>query len=365
MSAVDKLSIGYAPYTSDFSSSGDKRRFVFYANSRAIDFEIAKPENEYDIVFVTHGADITVWSKYDKSKAVIVYELVDSYLATPVFSFYGLFRGVAKYLSGKYKYCQFNQKKSIESMCRRADIVICSTEEQKNQIRRYCDDVRIILDVKSEYHNHRMTLQPELKNNEINIAWEGVPHNIKSFTVIRDALSILSKQYQINLHLITALKYKKYMNKYVTKHTINEVKKYIDINNVYLYQWNELTVSHISSACDFAVIPIDSNDTMDNGKPEDKLFIFWLMGLPTVVSETPAHLRAMKGAGLSMACSSTNDWVSTIKEIVDNKTKRNQSAKKGFDYATHVNSEERTISLWDDLFEDIKRFHNLRRRPPA
>ena len=67
MSEVDNLSIGYAPYSSDFSSSGDRRRFVYYANSRAIDFEIAKPENEYDIVFVTHGADITVWSKYDKS----------------------------------------------------------------------------------------------------------------------------------------------------------------------------------------------------------------------------------------------------------------------------------------------------------
>jgi hypothetical protein len=228
MSVVDNLSIGYAPYSSDFSAPGDRRRFVYYANSKAIDFEIAKPENEYDIVYVTDGADITLWSRYDKSKAVIVYDLIDSYLATPVLSFYGLFRGLAKYLSGKHKYCQLNQKKSIESMCKRADIVICSTEEQKNHIRRYCDDVRIILDVKSEYHNYRMTLQPELKNNELNIAWEGVPHNVKSFAVIREALSILSKQYQINLHLMTALKYKKYMNKYVTKHTINEVKKYIN-----------------------------------------------------------------------------------------------------------------------------------------
>ena len=365
MSEVNNLSIGYAPYSSDFSAPGDRRRFVYYANSKAIDFQIAKPENEYDIVYVTYGADITLWSKYDKSKAVIVYELIDSYLAWPVFSFYGLFRGLAKYLSGKHKYCELNHKKSIELMCRRADIVICSTEEQKNDIRRYCDDVRIILDVKSMYHNHRMTLQPELKNNVLNIAWEGVPGNIKSFTVIRDALSILSKQYQINLHLITALKYKKYMNKYVTKHTINEVKKYIDINinNVYLYQWNELTVSHISSACDFAIIPIDLDNTpffanaFDKGKPEDKLLIFWLMGLPAVVSETPPHLRAMKGAGVSMACSSTNDWVSTIKDIVDNKTKRNQSAKKGFAYASRVNSEERIISLWDDLFEDIERIY--------
>jgi uncharacterized protein (UPF0218 family) len=58
-----------------------------------------------------------------------------------------------------------------------------------------------------------------------------------------------------------------------------------------------------------------------------------------------------------MACSSTNDWVSTIKDIVDNKTKRNQSAKKGFAYASRVNSEERIISLWDDLFEDIERIY--------
>ena len=101
---------------------------------------------------------------------------------------------------------------------------------------------------------------------------------------------------------------------------------------------------------------------MDNGKPEDKLLIFWLMGLPVVVSENPAHLRAMKGAGVSMACSSTNDWVSTIKDIVENKTKRDQSAKKGFAYASRVISVEAIMSLWDDLFEDIKLLHNSRRR---
>ena len=71
---------------------------------------------------------------------------------------------------------------------------------------------------------------------------------------------------------------------------------------------------------------------------------------------------AMKGAGVSMECNSTNDWVGTIKDIVDNKTKRNQSAEKGFAYASRVNSEEATMSLWDDLFEDIERCHNPRRR---
>jgi glycosyltransferase involved in cell wall biosynthesis len=351
---LNNFRIGYVSHSSDFSSPTDRRRFVHYAKNRGINFEIAKPENEYDIVYVTHGtSDITLWSKYDKSKAIVIYEIIDSYLATPGLSFLGLFRGVMKYLSGQHKYCVFNYKKSVELMCKRADVVVCSSKEQKDSIRRYCDNVYIILDVKTMYCNYKKVEQSQPTSSVLNIAWEGLPHNIKSFAVIREALSILSKQYQINLHLITALKYKKYMNKYVTKHTINEVKKYIDINNVYLYQWNELTVSHIASACDFAVIPINSNDPMDNGKPEDKLLIFWLMGLPTVVSETPAHLRAMSDAGLSMSCGSTNDWVSAIRNIADNESNRNQTAKKGFDYASRVNSEEKIMSSWDNMFSSV------------
>ena len=143
------------------------------------------------------------------------------------------------------------------------------------------------------------------------------------------------------------------MNKYVTKHTINEVKKYIEINNVHLYQWNELTVSHIASTCDFAIIPINAKDPMDNGKPEDKLLIFWLMGLPTVVSETPAHLMAMSAAGLSMSCASTNDWVSAIRNLADNASSRNQAAKKGFMYASDVSNEEKMMSSWDNMFNFV------------
>jgi len=349
-SRLSNFHIGYTPYSEDFLHSGDRRRFVWYAKNRGINFEIANPENKYDIVYVTHGADITSWSKYNKSKAIVIYELVDSYLALPSFSFTGLFRGVVKYLSGQYKYCIFNHKKSIELMCRRADIVICSTKEQENLISQYCDNVHIILDAKTMYCNYKKVEKSQPISNELNIAWEGMPHNIKSFAVIREALSILSKQYQINLHLITALKYKKYMNRYITKYTVNEVNKHIDINNVNLYQWNELTVSHICSTCDFAIIPINSNDPMDNGKPEDKLLIFWLMGLPTVVSKTPSHLSAMSAAGLSMSCGSTNDWVSAIKNIADNESNRNQAAKKGFIYASHVSSEEKIMSLYDDMF---------------
>ena len=350
---LNNFHIGYAPHSADFLHSGDRRRFVWYAKNRGVNFEIANPENLYDIVYVTHSSDITLWSKYDKSKAVVIYELVDSYLALTTFSFTGLFRGVVKYFSGQYKYCVLNHKKSIELMCRRADVVICSTKEQKDHIEQYCDNVYIILDAKTMYCNYKKIEKYQPLGSELNIAWEGMPHNIKSFAVISEALSILSKQYQINLHLITALKYKKYMNRYITKYTVNEVEKHIDIKNVNLYQWNELTVSHIASTCDLAVIPINSNDPMDKGKPEDKLLIFWLMGLPTVVSETPAHLMAMSAAGLSMSCATTNDWVNVISNLAENASTRNEAAKKGFMYASDVSNEEKMMSSWDNMFSFV------------
>ena len=99
---LNNFHIGYAPHSNDFQMPGDRRRFVYYAKKKGINFEIASPSKEYDIVYVTHGADISIWSQYNKSEAIVIYELIDSYLSVPFFSFSGLFKGLAKYFSGEY-----------------------------------------------------------------------------------------------------------------------------------------------------------------------------------------------------------------------------------------------------------------------
>ena len=78
------------------------------------------------------------------------------------------------------------------------------------------------------------------------------------------------------------------------------------------------------------------------------------MGIPTIVSSTPAHLRAMSEAGLSMHCENTNDWVELIEYMINNKEARIDSAQKGFTHASYINSEERILSLWDDLFNFVE-----------
>ena len=63
---------------------------------------------------------------------------------------------------------------------------------------------------------------------DINIVWEGYPHNLKSFVEIGDTISKLRRSYKVNMHLITSVKYNKYMNRMGKKYTVDEVEKATD-----------------------------------------------------------------------------------------------------------------------------------------
>ena len=44
------MRVGYAPYDASLSGPADRRRFPFYAERRGIQFELADPSREYDLV---------------------------------------------------------------------------------------------------------------------------------------------------------------------------------------------------------------------------------------------------------------------------------------------------------------------------
>ena len=125
---LKQLRIGYVPLSRNLDKPGDRRRFVYYARSRNLPFEIAKPAEKYDVVVVSQSADLSIWSEYDKGGAKIVYDFIDSYLAVPRNSVKGRLRGFAKYISGQSRRPRLNHWKALESMCARADAVICTTQ---------------------------------------------------------------------------------------------------------------------------------------------------------------------------------------------------------------------------------------------
>ena len=153
---------------------------------------------------------------------------IEKFLVMAVCYKKGIFRGLAKYISGQYKYLQLNHWKTIQSMCQRADAVACTTLEQKQDILPFCPNVHLILDIKSMYNQ----VKKDYSAGEVfNLAWEGLPHSINSFHEIRPVLSYLKKKHKIALHMVTALEFGQFMGKYWKRNNFNRLFFYFCIIN--------------------------------------------------------------------------------------------------------------------------------------
>lgn len=347
------LRIGYVPASDSFLAPADRRRFIFYAKKRNIKFEVAKPSNTYDLVILTQRADLSVWNKYPKGKTKIIYESTDSYFAVPRSNIKGKLRGLSKYLTGQHRYLQFNYKKSIENMYYLADAVICSTELQKKMILPFCPNVHVILDFQDNDIN---MVKTDYSNNfGFNFVWEGLASSGIPLKILRDILEPFYNRQRIALHLITDIIYYRYHNLYRKCHTFEEIKRIFktDSQEVYLYQWNNRMFSKISCACDLALIPIPLNDPFQAGKPENKLILFWRMGIPTLASATPAYERVMQKSSLPMSCKTISEWHIAIDKYMRDENARKHAGETAKRFAENNYGEDVTLKRWDDLLYSL------------
>jgi hypothetical protein len=346
---LSDLRIGYSPHSYDLCALGDRGRFCYFAKKNNIKYEIADPSKTYDLVVVTSSGDLTIWSKYLKGNAKIIYDQVDSYQAVSNYDLRGILRGTGKYFSGKHYYLQLDYRKSIEDMSQRADAIVCATNEQKKDFQRYCKNVHVILDV------HTSIIRDIKKDyspgKPFNLVWEGLPENLRSFYEIRDVLNSINSHQEINLHILSNLEYYQYLKKYRKKNTLDICKKIF--NRTFLYDWNELTASKIITTCDMALIPISVRESLAFAKPENKLLLFWRMGMPTIVAATPAYERVMKRANLDMSCQTDSEWHEKILKYMDDESLRHEVGEKGIAFTNEYCSAEQTVNLWSKAIQSV------------
>lgn len=353
MSVVDidwnKLRVAYAPFDPSLRAPGDRRRFAFYARARGIEFELASPDGEYDIVVLSSVADITRWNRPRRSRPKIVYDLIDSYLALPPTSLKSRLRGPAKFLAGEIAKPTLNYHRAIERMCSQADVVICSTAEQREMIQQFCGNVHVILDHHGELGDGRKTSYEN--KGTINIAWEGLPQNLTGFGQIKSALRDLQHSHNLAFHLVTDLEFAQFARRFRTRRT-DELASSL-FHNYSLHQWDTRTVAELITACDIAVIPLDLNDPLARGKPENKLLLLWSLGMPVITSATPAYSRAMERAGLSMVCESPADWSQQLNAYANSEQLRREAGEAGRRYVETHHARETLLERWDAVFASI------------
>ena len=357
-----ELNIGYVPMNDASYHPFDLKNFIFFARKRKLNVEIFRPDKEYDLIVLSPKADLSIWSQFPRGNTKIIFCLVDSYLALEKWGLKNVFRGLGKFLSGEQKYLKWDYLKALIETCERADGMICTTEEQKKIILNYCTNVHIILEF--NFNIARCDKKNYANDSEIKIAWEGRPENIEALREIKGPLIKLNKTHKLSLHVITDLEYKKYTNKFFNVSVINQIKKIFgdefQLNTVtgnsslvYFYQWNTEMVSKIITGCDFAIIPFLPNQPLFAGKPENKLLLFWRMGMPTIVAAIPSYIRAMKKCGLDMYCNNEMDWIKKIEKYIVDPKARKKGGEIGKNFADRNYSEEKYLSQWDQVLMSI------------
>lgn len=340
-----KLKIGYVPCSLLDGHPGDVRRFSGYAKYKGLEYEIASPNETYDFVVLTQMADISVWKDYDKGK--IFFDFIDSYLAVPRLNLKQLLKAVYLYLNGRFERLYFNYWKLLGEMCERADGVICSTLEQKKDIGKYSNNVHVILDFQEELA--RFTKNDYSCGERFKIVWEGLPSNLPQLRTMKKVLHIIGGQRLIELVVITDEEMPQPFKWLKSKSSLT----YVDsiFQSCKFIRWSKESLAKNIASCDLAVIPIDLKNPFSFGKPENKLLLFWRMGLPVVTSRTPAYLRAFQAINTpELACESEADWINQITRLINDESERKKYAILGRDYSMKNYSTKQIVNNWDELF---------------
>ncbi len=341
--------IGYVPHSPDLNRPMDRRRFPRYADFRDIEFDIVSNWQNHEIVVLSPAADLTTWINVPRDRLVIV-DLPDAYLDERR----GLrrsVRGLAKWFTGESSHPVASYRHLTERMLERADAVICSTEEQATNIASFNENVHPILDLHGEFE----FLPPGIRRSgRFDIVWEGLPTTLQSVQQVLPAFRALAKRAKVRLHLVTDLSGPHYMNRFVVRRTEDVVTDWgIDIR---IHQWSIETLTEVARSCDLAIVPVDLTNPMAVGKPENRMRIFWRLGLPVVVSANPAHTRAAELAGLGnrVLCSTTEDWETTLAELSSRPDLRLKIALAGQATARASYSDKSLATRWDRVIENLQ-----------
>jgi hypothetical protein len=344
---MKKLKVGYWPLSKSLNAPGDRRRLVFWANSRGHEI-ITDIERKVDVIVASENADFN--SSYFKDTRVpVVFDLVDAYLS-PSNVIEDFMRGVAKSLSGQISGGIKPFSQHVKEFCISSNTVICSSIEQEAIIKQLNPNTRVILDSHEEipFLSPRDLRVIELK--EKSILWEGQPATIRGVRQISTALLELTKTNSMHFDFVTDEYFFKFLGKYVKETTADILRKdlYELSNKISLVPWslNNLVLSAQKSA--MAMIPLDLTIPMQKLKPENRLLIMWRLGLPCLTSASPAYSRVMSYAGTTGTCIDELDWQSKFDKLLNDPSFAYQEVLRGQDYLRENHASSILLKKWDE-----------------
>lgn len=342
--------IGYGAYSRDLSVPGDRRRFAAYARIKGIPIEYADLDRPYDLAYVTYSSDLPGWTarrRREGDRLKLVFELIDAYFTETSFARRFL-KGSARFALGTDSRLSLDLRRTLIRACEAADAVICSTEEQRETIRRYNPNVLLSFDhFAGELGPPREDYR---RNGKLRIVWEGQSTTLPNLQVIREPLNDLRDK--VELHVVTDPVIHRFFGRFSTYPAMDALAG-IECDK-HFHRWDRASFSRDITACDLAVIPIDRSNALWWGKPENKLVLLWQLGMPVLVTATPVYRRVMEAAGVEMAFATTAEWGDQLERLFNaNASNLERIGRQCRTYADRAYSQAEFVRRFDQAFAAI------------
>ena len=336
--------IGYIPVSKDFSSAGDRRRFLFYAKEYDFKWEVADPNSYYDILFITTMANVSEWIDYKRShpKTILIFDINNAFFFKEDF-FWNAARGISRFFSGREKRLYLNYNNVYLEMFKVADLIVCPTTAAKDFITNYNPNVFLSFDYFGEdILVKKNNFKP---NNPVTLVWEGMGVTAKNLLSIS---SILEKYGDsIRLRIITDRSYK--IAGLIRIDVIKIFKK--AKFNFEFFDWEKETFSKLIVESDIAIIPLNRKDVLAYHKPENKLALLWQHRIPVITSDTPAYNESFSNTNLDLTCKDEDDWRRNIDLLLSNKFSYEEHMNSVENYLKKSRSKEAFLETWDRIFQ--------------
>ena len=87
-------------------------------------------------------------------------------------------------------------------------------------------------------------------------------------------------------------------------------------------------------------------------KPENKLLYMWSMGIPVVVSDTPAYRRVMKDCELLEFCGSDDELPNSLEKLLSSASLRREYMRRANAYLRKSFGDDYFSRKWAPLFSE-------------
>jgi hypothetical protein len=348
----DKLRVGYVPYSKTLEHPGDRRRLVTWAKSNSIELQLENPI-ESEILFLSAGANLSYWIK--KAKQPVVIDFVDGYLGENPIFIKDFVRNIVRSLKGRSSYGSITFSRELKKACKGAAAVVVASPEQARDVEPYNSNVYVILDDHTELDNAKnlRAIRTIPGDRSKLIFWEGYGYTLKHFKIMAKELDLFLSEHEYKMILVTNTSFARWGGYIGRVKTKNLLKRWFPQSHqrIEVIPWSLEKVITSASLCDFAIIPVDTEDKFANLKPENKLLSMWHLGLPTLFSNTEAYGRVADTVGISEMCIERDEWFKALASIELN----GDSAKmqKTDEYILKFHGRDVLVSKWQSVIDAV------------